>query len=121
MNIKLERPIVFFDLETTGIQIATDRIVEISVLKDTSDAFEAPLIIAEQFGSWVKCPELIVQVTMYWLAPLLTQSPEIQSVFSLDTIPVVAETLALNSFSQEKSTLGTASSAEMTGFLEAAK
>lgn len=33
MNIKLERPIVFFDLETTGIQIATDRIVEISILK----------------------------------------------------------------------------------------
>ena len=33
MNIKLEKPIVFFDLETTGIQIATDRIVEISVLK----------------------------------------------------------------------------------------
>ena len=31
--MKLERPIVFFDLETTGIQIATDRIVEISVLK----------------------------------------------------------------------------------------
>ena len=33
MNIKLDRPIVFFDLETTGIQIATDRIVEISILK----------------------------------------------------------------------------------------
>jgi DNA polymerase-3 subunit epsilon len=33
MKMKLERPIVFFDLETTGIQIATDRIVEISVLK----------------------------------------------------------------------------------------
>lgn len=33
MNIKLERPLVFFDLETTGIQIATDRIVEISILK----------------------------------------------------------------------------------------
>jgi len=33
MNIKLEKPIVFFDLETTGIQIATDRIVEISILK----------------------------------------------------------------------------------------
>lgn len=33
MNIKLDKPIVFFDLETTGIQIATDRIVEISVLK----------------------------------------------------------------------------------------
>jgi len=33
MNIKLDKPIVFFDLETTGIQIATDRIVEISILK----------------------------------------------------------------------------------------
>ncbi len=33
MNLKLERPLVFFDLETTGLQIATDRIVEISILK----------------------------------------------------------------------------------------
>ncbi len=33
MNLKLEKPIVFFDLETTGLQIASDRIVEISILK----------------------------------------------------------------------------------------
>ena len=33
MNLDLKKPIVFFDLETTGIQIATDRIVEISILK----------------------------------------------------------------------------------------
>jgi len=33
MNLKLEKPIVFFDLETTGVQIAKDRIVEISILK----------------------------------------------------------------------------------------
>lgn len=33
MNIKLKKPIVFFDLETTGINPATDRIVEISILK----------------------------------------------------------------------------------------
>ncbi|MDO3694721.1 3'-5' exonuclease [Wenyingzhuangia sp. chi5] len=33
MNLELTRPIVFFDLETTGINIATDRIVEISILK----------------------------------------------------------------------------------------
>ena len=33
MNLKLDRPLVFFDLETTGVQIATDRIVEISILK----------------------------------------------------------------------------------------
>ncbi len=33
MELKLSRPIVFFDLETTGINIANDRIVEISILK----------------------------------------------------------------------------------------
>ena len=33
MNLKLKRPIVFFDLETTGLQIANDRIVEIAILK----------------------------------------------------------------------------------------
>ena len=33
MNLKLERPLAFFDLETTGINIATDKIVEISILK----------------------------------------------------------------------------------------
>ena len=33
MNLKLEKPIVFFDLETTGLQVAKDRIVEISILK----------------------------------------------------------------------------------------
>ncbi|QNJ98298.1 3'-5' exonuclease [Constantimarinum furrinae] len=33
MQLKLKKPICFFDLETTGINIATDRIVEISILK----------------------------------------------------------------------------------------
>ncbi len=33
MNLELKKPMVFFDLETTGVQIATDRIVEISILK----------------------------------------------------------------------------------------
>ena len=33
MELKLSRPICFFDLETTGTKIATDRIVEISILK----------------------------------------------------------------------------------------
>ena len=33
MKLNLTKPIVFFDLETTGINIATDRIVEISILK----------------------------------------------------------------------------------------
>jgi len=33
MNLKLRNPLVFFDLETTGINVATDRIVEYSFLK----------------------------------------------------------------------------------------
>ena len=33
MKLNLIKPIVFFDLETTGINIGTDRIVEISILK----------------------------------------------------------------------------------------
>src|SRR5690625_6148334 len=33
MKLKLSKPLCFFDLETTGIQVASDRIVEISILK----------------------------------------------------------------------------------------
>lgn len=33
MNLQLTKPLVFFDLETTGVNIAVDRIVEISILK----------------------------------------------------------------------------------------
>jgi len=33
MELKLKRPICFFDLETTGVNVVNDRIVEISVLK----------------------------------------------------------------------------------------
>lgn len=33
MRIQLHKPIVFFDLETTGVNIASDRIVEISIIK----------------------------------------------------------------------------------------
>ncbi len=39
MNIKLNRPIVFLDIESTGLNIGTDRIVELALLKvnDTGD------------------------------------------------------------------------------------
>lgn len=33
MRLQLSRPLVFFDLETTGVNIASDRIVEISLVK----------------------------------------------------------------------------------------
>jgi len=37
LNLKFERPIVFFDLETTGLNVAKDRIVSITVLKVMPD------------------------------------------------------------------------------------
>lgn len=40
MKLSLKRPIVFFDLETTGTNIVTDRIVEISYLKVWPDGRE---------------------------------------------------------------------------------
>ena len=33
MALQLERPLVFIDLETTGINLAIDRIVEIAIIK----------------------------------------------------------------------------------------
>ncbi|WP_047547911.1 3'-5' exonuclease [Psychroserpens sp. Hel_I_66] len=40
MQLKLTKPICFFDLETTGINITSDRIVEISILKVHPDGKE---------------------------------------------------------------------------------
>ena len=40
MKLNLTRPICFFDLETTGINVAKDRIVEISILKVFPDGRE---------------------------------------------------------------------------------
>lgn len=38
MTLQLQRPLVFFDLETTGVNVATDRIVEISLVKHFPDS-----------------------------------------------------------------------------------
>lgn len=40
MKLKLKRPIVFFDLETTGVDTSKDRIVEISLVKVMPDGEE---------------------------------------------------------------------------------
>lgn len=43
MKLKLNRPLAFFDLETTGVNIATDKIVEIAILKVMPDGDEQVL------------------------------------------------------------------------------
>ena len=40
MSLNLKNPIVFFDLETTGLNIMTDRIIEIAILKISTNGKE---------------------------------------------------------------------------------
>lgn len=40
MSLALTRPLVFFDTETTGVDAANDRIIEISLLKLFQDGKE---------------------------------------------------------------------------------
>ena len=51
MQLNLNKSICFFDLETTGISITKDRIVEISILKVNPDG-------SEEKKTWLVNPEM---------------------------------------------------------------
>lgn len=51
MNLKLHKPLCIFDLETTGTNVAKDRIVEISILKVNPDA-------SRESKTWLVNPEM---------------------------------------------------------------
>lgn len=51
MQLNLSKPICFFDLETTGVNISKDRIVEISILKVYPDG-------KEESKTWLVNPEI---------------------------------------------------------------
>lgn len=51
MNLKLHKPLCTFDLETTGINISKDRIVEICILKVNPDA-------SRESKTWLVNPEM---------------------------------------------------------------
>lgn len=61
MKLKLERPIVFFDLETTGLDVAKDHIVELSYIKVMPDGEERTLTLrfkpVNVLGQTVHIPE----------------------------------------------------------------
>lgn len=44
MQLKLSRPIAIFDLETTGLNITTDRIVEIAIIRVEADGSESEFL-----------------------------------------------------------------------------
>jgi len=52
-QLKLHRPICFFDLETTGINVAKDRIVEIAVLKVFPNG-------NKESKTWLVNPEMLI-------------------------------------------------------------
>ena len=43
MNLILKKPLCFFDVEATGLQITTDRIVQIAIIKLTVDGEQEEL------------------------------------------------------------------------------
>ncbi|MEC5158658.1 3'-5' exonuclease [Chryseobacterium sp. MP_3.2] len=53
MNLKLHKPLCTFDLETTGINISKDRIVEICILKVNPDA-------SRESKTWLVNPEMLI-------------------------------------------------------------
>lgn len=53
MNLRLHKPLCIFDLETTGIAVSKDRIVEISILKVFPDA-------SRESRTWLVNPEMYI-------------------------------------------------------------
>ncbi|MBU2998053.1 3'-5' exonuclease [Cellulophaga baltica] len=53
MQLKLTRPICFFDLETTGVNVAKDRIVEIAILKIFPNG-------NKESKTWLVNPEMVI-------------------------------------------------------------
>jgi DNA polymerase-3 subunit epsilon len=60
MRLNLKNPIIFFDLETTGINIAADRIVEISYLKVDQNGNETSKTIRVNPG--IPIPEKVIAI-----------------------------------------------------------
>src|SRR5688572_25195785 len=54
-DFKLDRPMVVFDLETTGLLIDLDRIIEIALIKIYPDGRE-PLRLEQRFDPGIKIP-----------------------------------------------------------------
>ncbi len=56
MKLQLRRPIVFFDLETTGTNITRDRIVEISIVKIMPGKEDEPIIKTRRINPEMPIP-----------------------------------------------------------------
>ena len=60
MKLNLSKPIVFFDIESTGLNVGTDKIVEISMLKVMPDNSE--ILKTELINPQMHIPEFVSEV-----------------------------------------------------------
>jgi DNA polymerase-3 subunit epsilon len=61
MQLTLSRPLAFFDLESTGLTIGLDRIIEISVLKLNPDGSKE--LFTKKVNPEMNIPEVVVKLT----------------------------------------------------------
>jgi DNA polymerase III subunit epsilon len=60
MNINLTKPLVFLDIEATGLNVASDRIVEISMLKVLPD--QTTEIMTQRVNPGMPIPEIVTKI-----------------------------------------------------------
>ena len=67
MQLNLTKPIAFFDLETTGVNVASDRIVEISILKVMPDGTKETKTKKDYItirGNGTRCFEIRIDIAI---------------------------------------------------------
>jgi DNA polymerase-3 subunit epsilon len=86
MKLNLKRPLAFFDLEATGINIGIDRIVEISVIKLHPDG-------SEEVGTWRVNPGMPIPLESSLIHGIYDEHIKDEPIFAA-LAPAIAEFIA---------------------------
>lgn len=83
MKLSLERPLVFFDLETTGLNISKDRIIEIALLKVMPDG-------SEDIKTWLLNPEIPISEEAFAIHGISNEDLKNQPTFAQIAPDIIA-------------------------------